>query len=367
MLQVVTEDLSKSSEQFSTLPVAHRLRADKIASSAAQVVPRENIVVLPHALPSKGLVVAAEVADDYCGENVLELGSGRLARLKAGDIIVGTLGERMALKGFVGRLPLSLVPGELLHVLNLGGVIGQLEGGHHGLAAPTPVRFLGAVTDGAGPLNLAHGARTLATRITTPIPLVLVAGTCMNAGKTKAAAELIGAFTRRGVRVGAAKLTGVACLRDLLVMEDLGAVKTLSFLDFGLPSTVGLQDIGPLAKGIINGLGDYGVDLAILELGDGILGGYGVESLFDDGEIMASTMGLVVCANDFLGAWGAIEFLRNRAVAVDVICGSATDSSAAVSFIEKRFGVPAANAVSSPEKLFNLINKKMDLWQARQH
>ena len=67
----------------------------------------------------------------------------------------------------------------------------------------------------------------------------------MNSGKTYAATEIIKHLARAGLRVAAAKLAGVACLRDTLNMQDHGAIKTLSFLDCGLPSTVALTDLAP--------------------------------------------------------------------------------------------------------------------------
>src|SRR5678816_1397292 len=95
--------------------------------------------------------------------------------------------------------------------------------------------------------------------------------------------------TRAGLRVAAAKLSGVACLRDTLNMADHGALVTASFLDCGLPSTVGAGDLAPVAKAIIARLNEDSPDLIVLELGDGILGGYSVESLFDDAELTAAT------------------------------------------------------------------------------
>ncbi len=347
-------------------PAALRqVRADKIGSVASQAVSAPLLDLINDAVPEPGLVVAVRIDAGYAGSNVLELGNGRLAGLKAGDVVVGVLGNRMALKGFFGTVPQTLTPGDTLHILNLGGVIGALEGGHHGLAAPTTVSFLGAVAHAGKPLRLADSARQVASHLTATMPLILVAGTCMNSGKTKAAAELIGNFGRRGLRVAAAKLTGVACLRDMLLMEDLGAVQTLSFLDFGLPSTVGVANIAPLVKGIVNGLAESAPDVAILELGDGILGSYGVESLFDDAEIMAQTAGLIVCANDFLGAWGAINFLKEKGVTVDAVAGSATDSKAAVAFIEQRLGVPAANALTMSDRLATLMCERLGAWSTR--
>ena len=71
-------------------------------------------------------------------------------------------------------------------------------------------------------------------------PIVVVAGTCMNSGKTVAATEIIKQAHHAGLKVAGAKFSGMACLRDTLNMEDHGACATASFLDCGLPSTVGL-------------------------------------------------------------------------------------------------------------------------------
>ena len=165
----------------------------------------------------------------------------------------------------------------------------------------------------------------------------------MNSGKTYAATELIKQATRAGLRVAAAKLSGIACLRDTLNMADHGAVATASFLDCGLPSTVGAGDLAPVAKAIIARLNEHSPDLIVLELGDGILGGYSVESLFDDVELREAMTALVFCASDYVGAWGGIELLRRRGIEIDLIAGSVTDSQM-VRTTSKRVWTPAANA-----------------------
>jgi hypothetical protein len=43
-------------------------------------------------------------------------------------------------------------------------------------------------------------------------------------------------------------------------------------------------------------------DLIVIELGDGILGGYSVDTVFDDLEIREATAALVFCASDYVGA-----------------------------------------------------------------
>ena len=85
------------------------------------------------------------------------------------------------------------------------------------------------------------------------IPVVYVAGTCMNAGKTVAATELVRGLARSGLRVAAAKLTGVSLMRDALSMLDAGAVAALTFNDVGIASTHAGITV-TTAKGIFNRL-----------------------------------------------------------------------------------------------------------------
>jgi len=193
----------------------------------------------------------------------------------------------------------------------------------------------------------------------------MIAGTSMNSGKTYAATELIKQATRAGLRVAAAKLSGVACLRDTLNMSDHGAVTTASFLDCGLPSTVDMADLAPVAKAIIARLNESKPDLIVVELGDGILGGYSVESVFEDEEIRAAMTALIFCASDYVGAWGGIELFRRRGIEVDLVAGSVTDSQMGEDYIEREFNVPAANVRRNGTKLFEIVRGKVSSFEFR--
>src|SRR5205085_11200338 len=165
---------------------------------------------------------------------------------------------------------------------------------------------------------------------------------------------------RVGMKVAGAKLSGVACLRDTLNMADHGAISTASFLDCGLPSTVGAGDLAPVAKAIIKRLNECQPDMIIIELGDGILGGYSVDSVFDDEELRAATAAIVFCASDYVGAWGGIELFRRKGINVDVIAGSVTDSKMGEEYIEREFSVPAGNARRDGTRLFKIVREKLN-------
>ena len=208
-----------------------------------------------------------------------------MARIIKGDIIAGVLGERQALKGYVGAIPAHIAAGDILHVLNMGGVIGLCSSANADLGQPLRVRVLGVALIDGEPANIAQGAVPWQTSLARSAPLILISGTCMNAGKTTAACEIIRVLRGRGYRIAAAKLAGVATQRDLLNMQDHGAAAALSFSDAGLPSTTHTDNcIVPAAKGILAALTATAPDAILVEFGDGIMGHYGVDLLLKDRE-----------------------------------------------------------------------------------
>ena len=337
------------------------VEADKIGSAASPLnLPKTMAVVEWSQNPRAGDVVVVRALTDSATYNQLELPTGRLAKINPGDVFVGVLGRRRALKGFVGDVPETVSAGTRLHLLNMGGVIGHCTGHHSSLSDAISVEVIGLACDEQGRVhNIADGALPLLETLGKTAPLVLVAGTCMNSGKTYAATELIKQATRTGLKVAAAKLSGVACLRDTLNMADHGAIATASFLDCGLPSTVDAGNLAFVAKAIITHLNLEKPDMIVIELGDGILGGYSVDSVFDDEELREATAALVFCASDYVGAWGGIELFRRRGMSVDVIAGSVTDSQMGEDFIEREFGVPAGNARRDGTRLFGIVKDKV--------
>src|SRR5205085_7228493 len=291
---------------------------------------------------------------------MLGLPTGRMAKVNVGDVLAGVLGRRRALKGFVGDVPQTVSAGDELHLLNLGGVIGSCTGHHSSLNDAIKVKVIGLAANGGGSIrNIADVALPFRETLGPTAPLVVIAGACMNSGKTFAATEIIQQATRNGLRVAAAKLSGIACLRDTLNMQDHGAIATASFLDCGLPSTAGAGDLAPVAKAIIGRLNDSNPDLIVIELGDGILGGYSVESVFEDQELRDAMTALVFCASDYVAAWGGIELFRRHEIKVDLVAGSVTDAQMGEDYIEREFGVSAANVRRNGAKMFGVIGAKI--------
>jgi hypothetical protein len=361
MSQVITSRERESRDDADVRLV----RVDKIASSTVNLSLTHEIEITDRCEARAGNVVVVRTLTDNATYNTLEMVTGRMAKVNPGDIIAGVLGYRRALKGFVGDVPETINPGDRLHLLNLGGLIGRCLGHHHSLNNAIEVEVLGMPVRGGRILNIAENAIDTLDSYEATSPLVLVAGTCMNSGKTYAATEIIKHLARAGLRVAAAKLAGVACLRDTLNMQDHGAIKTLSFLDCGLPSTVGLTDLAPVAKGVVSKLAALEPDCIVIELGDGILGGYSVGSVFEDEQLMRGTAALVFCANDFVGAWGGRELLSARGIKIDVVSGPVTDSRMGAEYVKSELGLDAANAVNQGEELAGVIKARIAEWSRR--
>src|SRR6266480_415616 len=333
------------------------IEVDKIGSATSPLGLNKRVALIPSCeRPRAGDVVAVRALTDSATYNMLELPTGRLAKINPGDVLIGVLGRRRALKGFVGDVPETVNSGDQLHLLNMGGLIGFCTGHHSSLSDAIRLEVIGLVCDEEGRVqNIGDSALTPRPTLGPTAPLVIIAGTCMNSGKTYAATELIKQATRAGLRVAAAKLSGIACLRDTLNMADHGAIAIASFLDCGLPSTVGATNLAGVAKTIIARLNESSPDLIVIELGDGLLGGYSVESVFEDAEFREAMVALVFCASDYVGAWGGIELFKRREIKVDLIAGSVTDSKMGEDFVEREFGVPAGNARRNGVKLFEVV------------
>ncbi len=334
---------------------------DKIGSATSPLgIGRRITVADTSDFAVAGDVVAVRALSESVTYGNLELPTGRLAKINRNDILLGVLGRRRALKGFVGDVPDSVKAGDRLHLLNMGGVIGVCKGHHSSLSDAIEVEVVGLACDASGSvLNISDNALEPARSLLTSAPIVLVAGTCMNSGKTVAATEIIRQAASSGLRVAGAKLSGIACLRDTLNMQDHGAVATASFLDCGLPSTVDHGDLSSVAKGILNHLNSFSPDLIVVELGDGIVGGYAVDSVLKDPEIKSAISSFVFCASDYVGVIGGIAVLSGLGIEIDVIAGSVTDSQMGEDFVEDRFNIKAGNARRDGKRLFELVHDRI--------
>jgi len=307
-----------------------------------------------------GQVLVVRALEEKRVYDVMELNTGRMAHVGKGDVIVGALGRRDALRGFVGRVPTSLKAGDTINLLNLGGVLGEAVSENRDVGHPLRVEVLGMVTHEGEGLNIADAAVPEPEEDVRIPPVVVVSGTCMNSGKTVAACEIISGLTQRGYAVGGAKLTGIAAVRDPLNMVDHGAAAVLTFLECGYPTTAGLEDVAPVAKRVLRAMpsqADVELDVIVAEMGDGIIGQYGVDSILADPEFRSLIHAHVLTANDLVAAWGGVKWLQEHDLAIDVIAGPATDNAVGTRYITEELGVGAANARVEPKAFVDLVEE----------
>ncbi|MDJ0748748.1 MAG: hypothetical protein QNJ11_04655 [Woeseiaceae bacterium] len=338
---------------------------DKIAS-VAQHNDLASELRLSKDIPcEEGVLVAAKVLNNKSRYNQLELTSGRLATVNQGDVIVGALGHRKALRGYSGHLPESLQPGDTIQILNIGGVLGVCDSANPDVGAPFDCVVLGTVLsfpylgERIGvPARAGYSALDDEPPIdTADVPVVALAGTCMDSGKTAAACAIVGRLRHLGFRVSACKATGVSLRRDVLAMEDAGASDTMIFSDFGIVTTTE-KNGRQLTRALLTGLADKKPDVIVLELGDGLLGAYGVGAILSDAEIRDALTAVILCANDPVSAWGGVELLRREfGIEPAIVTGPATDNDVGVQQIDERTSLPAINALSNPVALGDRVAK----------
>lgn len=324
-----------------------KIRPNKITSVVARLGLGPEVTYSRRIRAEDGQVLVVRALEEKRVYDEVELATGRLAHVAKGDVLVGALGRRDALRGFVGRVPDEIRAGDVISLLNLGGVLGVAVSENKDVGSPLSVEVLGMVTkDGEG-VNIADMAVPEPTEPVTLPPLIVVSGTCMNSGKTVAACELIAGLSQHGYAVGAVKLTGIAAARDPLNMGDHGARAVLSFVDCGYPSTAALEDVAPVAKRVLRSLpavADCELDVIVAEMGDGIIGRYGVDTILRDPEFKSFIHAHVLAANDLVAAWGGLRWMNEHDLEVDVIVGPATDNKVGTSYVEEELGVGAANA-----------------------
>ena len=328
---------------------------DKIASVTQALSLTHEVRISTEIPAEEGVIVVVEVLTNKSTYNTLELTSGRMAKVGRGDVVVGALGHRKALFGYSGHVPESIKTGDVIQMLNIGGVLGICDSMNPDKGKPFDCRVLGVVLQfpylgerigvpaRAGFRRLDYDAPLDAKGV----PVVALAGTCMEAGKTAAACAIVSRMRHRGLVVDAFKATGVSLRRDILAMADAGARNTMIFTDLGVITTT--PKTGPaLTRTMLTELSTAKPDVIVFELGDGLMGTYGVDSILSCDDIRRALTSVVLSANHPHAAWGALRLLRERfGIEPCVVTGPATDNAVGVEIIEQQMNVPGFNALSS--------------------
>jgi hypothetical protein len=177
---------------------------DKVASVTQACGLSHEVRVSTDIPAEEGVVIAVEVLTNKSTYNTLELTSGRMAKVGKGDIVVGALGHRKALFGYSGHI---------IQMLNIGGVLGICDSVNPDKGKPFDCRVIGGVLhfpylgERIGvPARVGHKRLDFDAKLEArAVPVVALAGTCMEAGKTAAACAVISRMRHRGLVIDAFK------------------------------------------------------------------------------------------------------------------------------------------------------------------
>jgi hypothetical protein len=144
-------------------------------------------------------------------------------------------------------------------------------------------------------------------------------------------------------------------------MEDAGARHVEIFTDYGIVCTTS-ANAPALTRNLLADLFARKPDVIVFELGDGLLGAYGVEAILHDPAIRERLTAVVLCANDPVSAWGGIKLLREEfEIEPAAVTGPATDNQVGIDIIRERSNVPAINAMTDGADLGDLLQNLIGL------
>jgi hypothetical protein len=273
--------------------------------------------------PAVGSVLLCEVGRPSLHER-LETATGGRSRLYPGDYVLCGVGARYATSLLEGA---AEVEGEWIDLLSASGVCGRVLHRSARTQRATTLRVLAQAYLRGRPLNLRSFQLPLPRAGRGEPVWIVVVGSAMDSGKTTACTTLIHGFARSGLRVGAAKLTGTASLRDLGAYRDAGATPALDFLDCGWPSTAGctVAELQEIAGRLCAELRHAAVDVAVLEIADGLLQSE-TGALLERLRVLTGAPVVVLTARESLAGVAGVQLLRSMGYDVAAVSGVVTSS-----------------------------------------
>lgn len=276
---------------------------------------------------------------------LLERPDGRQMEVMSRDRIIGALGVRHATLEFTGTWK-EIKEGGPIHVLTGAGLLGSMTSKSAFLPDPIEGYYLGHVLKGGKPANMQHFVPEIPRR-PFRMPVVLLVGTSMSAGKTTAARVLVRQLKESGMRVAGAKLTGAGRYKDILAMKDAGADQVFDFVDVGLPSSIAPPSVYlPAVNNILSLLTETNADVAVVEIGASPLEPYNGEIAIR--EVRDNVCFTVLCASDPYAVLGVMEGYNG--FRPNIISGPASNTLAGRELVEKLCGVRALNILEQSHR-----------------
>jgi hypothetical protein len=314
-----------------------------------------EVQALPRSEWANGDYVAATVTGKPSSLYRLELPNGRMIEAMEGTRVIGAFGKRAATLEATGDWE-AIGPDGAMHALTGAGLFGKALSAAPTLPRLMSLQYLGhALRDGAK--QTMPGFVEPVAESSFSLPVILLIGTSMSAGKTTAGRVIVRELKRADWRVAGAKFTGAGRYRDILAFHDAGADAIIDFVDAGLPSTVVPKVEFEAAMSYqLARLGASGVDIVVAEAGASPLEPYNGDTAVDMlGDKVCCT---VLCASDPYAVVGVQRAFDTRP---DVVTGPTANTQAGIDLVRKLTGLEAVNLLESESipALLEIIKRRL--------
>jgi hypothetical protein len=307
--------------------------------------------------PEVGDLIFGEI-NEIGHHKKIESRSARLHTLNIGTRSVFVFGNRYSPDQYEGLVPNSFT--EHVDLFSQGGVVGEVNTQNQLIGIPTKVRVLGYVCNSDGKVINTRNHVLLhpknITRQNRGAKVILCVGSTMNSGKTYAAAACCYAISSIGKNVRAAKITGTASLKDILLMNDCGAEHIADFTYFGYPSSYLMEPDKLLwmFQSFDMKYGNNPKNYLVIEFADGIFQRE-TAMLLKMPEVRDRIHKIIFCASDSSAIFGGIHVLKEHFDLVpDAISGFCSSSPLIMREIKTFTDLPV---LQSMEKDYNAIFK----------
>jgi hypothetical protein len=316
-----------------------------------------SVEALPRRRWETGDYVVGEVVSAPNRLSRIELASGRMVEVGQGDSIVGAFGVRYATLEAVGGWQ-GIGHARMMEALTGAGLFGKATSSSALLPPLLSLVYRGHVLLGEKKASMRDYVQDVPER-EFGLPVVLLVGTSMSAGKTTSAKVIVRLLREAGLTVVGAKLTGAGRYRDILSMQDAGAERIFDFVDAGLPSTVVPEkEYRKILRQLLRRIAAADADALVAEVGASPLEPYNGEAAIQ--EIGPNVRCTVLSASDPYAVTGVTTAFGSRP---DLVTGLATSTTAGIELVEKLSGTRALNVLdqSSLPQLRAILKDTLNL------
>lgn len=304
-----------------------------------------------------GDYVVGKITDP--GSNLLkvELINGRMRSIMEGDLVVGALGERYATLEATGTWK-EIEEDGIMHLLTGAGLFGKCTSKSVYLPNLIELQYTGHVVKNGNICTMDDYVPDVSFSKFS-LPVILLVGTSMSAGKTTSAKIIVNQLKRAGLKIVAGKLTGASRYRDTLSLKDVGASYIFDFVNIGLPSSIYPREkFRKKLIQLLSKINSVNADVAVIELGASPLEPYNGDVAFE--ELKDNIKCTVLCASDPYAVYGVMKSFNLRP---DIVSGIATNTYAGSELIEKLCKVKALNLIDprTSKELKNILSEKLNI------